>query len=316
MARSLKSGLTKSIALVVPDVTNPYFAAVAKGAESVSRQAGYNVVLCNTDESGAREEEVLNDLIGKVDGIILAPAMEKDEAPLLARRAGVPVVFLDRETEESGLFDTVLVDNIGGSRLAAEHLLGLGHELIAVIHGPLSSTPGRERQEGFLGALEERGITLSEDLLHDGSFREDGGYQAMIRLLARRTPPTAVFIANNVMTMGAIRALREMSVAIPNDLSVLGFDDHAPMFELLSPGVTVIDRPMEEQGVLAMRLLLKRLGPMDNTAPRRIVMDTRLITRGSCAPPREIPRSGTKKTSAASKRATGKAGGDHRPRST
>lgn len=294
-ARSLKSGLTKSIALVVPDVTNPFFAAVVKGAESISRQGDYNVFLCNTDESGEREEQVLNDLVGRVDGIILAPAIEKNEAPMVARRAGVPVVFLDRETVESDLFDAVLVDNVGGSRSAAEYLLGLGHERIGIIHGPLGSTPGRQRHEGFTQVLDEHGIALEPNLTQDGNFSQDGGYQAMLRLLALTEPPTAVFIANNVMAVGALHALRDMSIDVPGDLSVLGFDDH-PLADLLSPPLTVVDRPMEEQGVLAMRLVLNRLGQMKDTTPRRIVLDTRLIVRGSCAPPPTAHRATAKKT--------------------
>lgn len=284
VARSLRSGRTRSIAVIVPDITNPFFAAVVKGAEAVARSDDYNLFLCNTDESAERDEAVIADLVGKVDGAILTPTVESDEAPLRAHRAGVPIVLLDRQISGPPLFDTVLVDNVGGSRLAAEHLLGLGHESIAIINGTAGSTPARQRAEGFLGTLEQRGVEPPPAYLETGDFREEGGYQALLRLFALPRPPTAVYVANNLMTVGALRAVHDLGVRVPGQLSIIGFDDH-DLAPLLSPPLTVIERPMEEQGGLAMRLLLRRLREPADGAPRQIVLDTRLTVRGSTSPP-------------------------------
>lgn len=287
-ARSLKSGLTRSIAVVVPDVTNPYFAAVVKGVESVSRRDAYTIFLYNTEESSEREAAILADLGRRVDGMILAPADESTEAQERLRAADLPIVLLDREVGRDGEFDSVLVDSDAGARQAAEYLLSLGHERIGLISGPLETTPGRARHEGFLAVLQAAEIDLPDALVQVADFREDGGYQATMRLLALESPPTAIFAANNLMSVGALHALHDMRVRIPEEVSILGFDD-LQLAELLSPPLTVVDRPMEEQGVLAMRLLLNRLDGRSET-PRRIVLDTNLVIRESCAAPTHSPQ--------------------------
>ncbi|MEV4538962.1 LacI family DNA-binding transcriptional regulator [Asanoa sp. NPDC049518] len=280
VARSLRSGRTRSIAVVVPDVTNPFFAAVVKGAEAVARQDEYHLFLSNTDENVDREAAVLADLVGRVDGAILAPTVESDEAPLRAQQAGLPIVFLDREIGGTDSFDTVLVDNAGGSRDAARHLLDLGHRRIAIVNGTMHSTPGRQRREAFIETLQQHGLDPVEEV---GDFREQGGYQAVLRLLALEHPPTALFVTNNLMTVGALRALHDLGIRVPDQLSVIGFDD-LDLAALLNPPLTVVDRPMEEQGALAMRLLLRRLRESGDVTARRIVLETNLLVRGSTGP--------------------------------
>ncbi|WP_113703025.1 LacI family DNA-binding transcriptional regulator [Nonomuraea lactucae] len=287
-ARSLKSGRTHTIGGVVPDITNPYFAAVVKGMESVTRAEDYRLLLANTDESGEREDHVLADMIRRVDGIILAPATEQDRTPLHVRDADVPLVFVDRDLAGGERFDAVLVDNAGGGRQAAEHLLGLGHTRIAAISGSQDTTPGRCRREGFLDALRGAGVEPPPEYDLAGDFREASGYQLTLSLLSLPEPPTALFSANNLMTLGALKALHDMRVDVPGRMSLIGFDD-LDTGPLLRPPLTVIDRPMVEQGVLAMRLLLRKFEPeyADDT-PRRIVLDTELVERSSTAPPRSL----------------------------
>lgn len=280
VARSLKSGVTRTIGLVIPDVTNPFFAAVVKGVESVAREAGYTISLFNTDESIDRESELVEDLAERVDGLILAPVSERDPVPERARRRGVPIVFLDRDVPGSS-FDAVLIDNHAGGRQAAEHLLGLGHERVAIVSGPLESTPGRQRFEGFTEALRGAGLELSPDYAQIADFRRQGGYQATLRLLGLAAPPTAIFVANNLMTIGALHAVHEVGIKVPERLSIIGFDD-LDLADLLAAPLTVVDRPMEEQGVLAIRLLLSRLDGTYTSEPRRIVLETSLVERGSC----------------------------------
>lgn len=283
-ARSLKSGVTRTIGLVVPDVSNPFFAAVAKGVESVSRQRGLKVFLSNTDESVELERDVLQGLIGRVDGVILVPAKERSDNTVGLRRAEVPIVLLDRRLLDASDLDSVLVDSRGGARRAVEHLLSFGHERVGLVSGPLDTTPGRERYDGFVEAMDAAGVGVDPALVQAGDFKVDSGYQATLRLLGSPSNVTAIFSANNLMSVGVLRALHHIGVRVPDDVSVIGFDD-LELAELMSPPLSVIERPAVEQGVLAMRLLRNRI---EDEGPRRaqhIVLDTNLMSRGSCAPP-------------------------------
>jgi LacI family transcriptional regulator len=289
VAQSLKSGRRGAIGVVVPDVTNPFFAAVLKGLEQASRGFEYRVLLANSDESAELEGEILADLAGRVDGFILAPAHEQDAAPLQLHAAGVPVVLIDRELEGGDPFDVVLVDNEGGARAAATHLAGLGHTRIALISGPTNTTPGRGRRDGFLAGLAEAGLEVDPRYDLVGDFREESGQQLTLHLLALDEPPTAIFTANNLMTVGALKALRDMRVRVPEDMSIVGFDD-LTLGLLLQPPLTCIERPDVEQGMLAMRLLLSRLTDKAADKPRRIVLETRLLVRESTAAPQRRGR--------------------------
>jgi LacI family transcriptional regulator len=287
-ARSLRSGVHYAVAMIVPDITNPYFASLAKGVESAFRDTPYRVFLCNTDEQSAVEDNVLDELVNRVDGIILAPTIEQEEAPTRVREQGVPIVLVDRELSDKS-FDSVLVDNEGGARSAVSHLCKLGHTQIAMISGQLSNTPGRIRYSGFMAELKRRGIAPPDSFVEISDFKEAGGREAMLRLMRLAEPPTAVFCANNAMTIGALKALHELRVAIGVEISIIGFDD-LDLGSLLHPPLTVIDRPSEEQGAAAARLLLKRLSKSLDRGPDHIVLPTRLIVRGSSTPP--TPKTG------------------------
>ncbi len=280
-AQSLRSGVDYAIAVVVPDITNPFFAALLKGVESVFRPGPYNVFLANSDESVVLEGAIIAGLVRRVDGIILAPAIEQEETPLRAREADVPIVLVDRDVE-GGEFDSVLVDNEGGARAAAGHLASLGHRRIATISGPRNTTPGRGRHDAFGAELRARGIEIVDEYFQVADFRESGGHEAMLRLLALKDRPTAVFCANNLMTIGALKALANVGVRVPEELSIVGFDD-LDLASLLDPPLTVIERPTVEQGILAAHLLQSRLANSDQP-PRRVVLPVRLTPRGSTVP--------------------------------
>ncbi len=284
MAQSLKSGRRGAIGVVVPDVTNPFFAAVVKGLEQASRGFGYHMLLANSDESAELEADILAELTPRVDGFILAPAHEQDLGPHALSEAGVPAVLLDREVSGGEAFDVVLVDNEGGARAAASHLVSLGHERIAMINGPTDTTPGRGRRAGFLAGLAEGDLALDPVYDMTGDFREESGRQITLQLLALPESPTAIFTANNLMTVGALKALRDMRVRVPDGISIIGFDDLS-LGSLLQPPLTCIARPDVEQGALAMRLLLSRLtdGILDDG--RHIVLNTSLLVRGSTRAP-------------------------------
>lgn len=289
IARSLRSGVTRSIGVVVPDITNPFFAAAVKGIEGESRDQAYNIFLANTDESYERQNQVLDGLVGLVDALILTPVIESNEVPAALARHSVPVVLLDREFGGELEFDSALADFFGGARQAARHLAHLGHGRIGSIRGPLSSTPGRLRHEGFVRGLQEEGVSISPELVHAGDFRETSGYIGLKTLLALDDPPTAVFVANNLMAMGALRACKEAGIRFPEDLSFVSFDDF-DLVDLLDPPITTVTRPTVEQGALAMSLLAARLAGNPPDRPRKCVLETRLSVRDSSG---MIPRRGS-----------------------
>jgi LacI family transcriptional regulator len=257
VARSLKSGRHESVGVIVPDITNPYFAALVKGIERELRSHGLQVILGNSDEDAERELALVEDLSQRTDGIIMAPFAEDDEAP------------------------STLVDNASGVEQAVDHLVALGHTHIGAISGPLLSSPGRSRHEAFLASLERHHLDADEAVLRVGDFRESGGQEAMRQIWAADPRPTAVFVANNLMTMGALTALHELGARLPDELSLVGFDD-VPLGALLDPPLTVISRPDVEQGATAGRLLLERLAPEHDGRPaRRITMPVLMVVRGS-----------------------------------
>lgn len=284
-ARNLKSGRTGIIAIVVPDITNPFFASIVEGAESAVGDDRM-VLLVNTGAVREREEKALGQLFGRVDGVIMAPSTEDEIAPAFFSQFGLPIVFVDRVTQDCERFSSVLAENEKGAQLATEHLIGHGHRLIAMIAGPQSATPGKRRVDGFRQAMKNAHLEVSEEFLIDGDFTEAGGYQAMKHLLSLATPPTAIVTANNLMTIGALHALREADVSIPDQVSIIGFDD-LDFAKLINPPISVISRDARLQGSQAMELMIRQLNGGSATQPEHSMVDVHLVERGSCAPPRE-----------------------------
>lgn len=283
LARGLRSGRQGCIGIIVPDIANPLFSALVNGVESGLAAVDMRVLLANSNEDPAREAEVVADLADRTDGLILFPPNEADDVLVRTRARRGPVVFVDRLAAGPEV-DTVVVDNVGGGRMAAEHLLALGHRRVGVISGPLSSTPGRERHEGFLEALRRAGVPVDPEHVVASDFKVEGGYTAMSRLLSTSRPPTAVFSGNNLMTIGAMRSLTDHHVPVPDQMSLLGFDD-LELADLLCPPLTVIDRPTFELGSKAAEVLVRRI--RDPAAPREhLVLPVELLLRRSTARPR------------------------------
>jgi LacI family transcriptional regulator len=287
LARGLRSGRHSCVGVIVPDITNPLFAELVDGIESVFAADNIRVLLANSKEDPVREAALVADLASRTDGLILIPPVETD--PVLDQLAlvGVPVVFVDRVLSTGPDVDFVVVDNRHGAQLAAEHLISLGHIEVAVISGPLSSFPGRERHEAFLQALSDFGQPARPEHVRLSDFRVEGGYKSMTSLLDEPVPPTAVFCANNLMTIGALRMLRDRGVAIPDEMSVVGFDD-LDLSELLNPPLTVIDRATFALGSSAAELLRARLATPDREQ-QHLTLPVRLVVRGSTAPPTKGP---------------------------
>ena len=222
VARSLFNKCTRSVGLIIPDITNPYYAGIARGVEDVASLAGYTVLLCDTDRRTEKETAALNTLLEKrVEGVIIAgggsaQASNVDEVS----RAGIAVVLVGRHTMD---FPSVRVDNRAGARSATDHLIAKGHRRIACIAGPGQSITSDERCQGYLESLHAAG--LNGNYLETGNFRPESGYEAARRLLARDPRPTAIFACNDLMAIGALKLAQEWGMGVPRDLALVGFDD-------------------------------------------------------------------------------------------
>lgn len=283
LARSLKVESTRTLGLVVPNIMNPFFTAVARAVESAAQKRGYTVTLGNTDEDPKREAVYLQTLLEKrVDGLLVCPARAKSPQLEAVVRERVPVVFLDRAVE--GVEAPVIrADGRRALGSLVEYLTELGHERLAIISGPPETVSGAERLEAFLEKAEERGVKVPEGFVKVGDFRRPSGKSAMEELLGLERRPTAIFAANNLMTLGALQAIKEARLEIPGDISLASFDDVA-WFPLLDPPLTAIAQPVEEIGAAAAEALLRMVEHKERADS--FIAEAELMLRGSCGPPR------------------------------
>jgi LacI family transcriptional regulator len=287
IAKSLRMGQTKTVGFVVPDISNPFFPEVLNGAEAVCADYGYTIILGNTNEDIACEAKVVRSLRQqRADGLLMILVDESGgtlRQALSGADSDLPIVFIDRHIE-GFLYDSVIIDNEVGTSQATKHLLELGHTRIAIVHGPITTTPGVGRLRGYQAAMEAAGVPVNPEYVLEGDFRTESGYELSRQLMSLADPPTAIIGGNNLMTMGIFRYLRDMDVPVPDRVSLIGFDDF-PLAAYLSPPLTVVDRPMSDMGRLAADLLLSRIEKRETGPARKVVLPTALKVRGSCRSP-------------------------------
>jgi DNA-binding LacI/PurR family transcriptional regulator len=280
-ARRLRAQTSSVIGLIVSDIQNPYFISIIKGVEDVAYAHQMSLILCNSDEDPAKEQMYLHVMAAeRVAGLVIVPSQTTNTQNLTQlKQLGIPVILLDRFAPDVEV-DAVKVDNERGAYDAVRHLAGLGYKRIAIITGVLSLTTGRERYAGYQMALAAAGLPHDLSLVKEGNFKAESGYRLTRELWASARPPDALFISNNMMTLGALRALRELAVRVPQQIALVGFDDMPWSGDLYSP-LTAVSQPTYELGAEAVTLLLRRLA--DPTSPFRTVMlQSRLIVRESC----------------------------------
>lgn len=282
VARGLKLRQTLVLAVVIPDITNPFFAALFRGVEDGATPRGYQVLLCNTDGIPERQRAHLQSLAARrVDGVILASTFLKDPAVRWLRHQRTPYVLVNRFSEEAA-DPFVGSDDVMGATLATQHLISLGHVRIGHLAGQPTVSTGVLRRQGYLAALAEAGISADPDLIVESGFVEAGGAQAMDRLLSLNHPPTAIFAVTDMTAIGAYSAARKRGLRIPQDLAIIGYND-IPLAGRLIPGLTTIHVPIHELGSVAARLLLEQI-ETGTLTPRRVVFAPQLVVRGSsCA---------------------------------
>jgi len=284
LARGLRSKRTRTLALVVTDITNPYFTLMARGVEDVAGDANYTVVYCNTDESETKEEKYANILAQRqVDGVLLVPACGNVKTIKFLLSNDINVVALDRRVSEVEI-DSVRSDSEDGAYRLVKLLIELGHKRIAVITGPKDVSTSVDRVTGYQRALAETGLNENE-LVYYGAFNQESGYEFTKQAMMYSPKPTAILGANNFIMIGVIKALRDLKMDVPGDVSVVGFDD-LPESMLLSPFLTVAAQPAYEMGRMATELLLKRVSGELSDGYHKLVLPTEIIERGSTGPNR------------------------------
>ena len=280
-ARAIRLKKSGTLGLIVADVGNPFTAQVIRTIEAVAYRNGNDLFLCNSDEDPDRERLHCQAMAAqRIGGVIVLPVTFSGEAfaPLVGN--DIPVVCLDRKVDDRAL-DAVLVNNDAGGTMAAVALFEAGHRRIAVI-GANRTTPGRDRVIAFRRTLLERGVTLENDLVREANYKEEGGYSETVAVLSPEIRPTALFVVNHPMTIGALRAIRDLGLHVPRDLSLVAFDDPtwAP---LLDPALSTIRQPTDQLGTCAAEMLIERVEGRYSGPARLILLQPQYMDRASVA---------------------------------
>jgi LacI family transcriptional regulator len=278
LARNLRRSRTSLWAVIISDVGNPFFTSLVRGVEDVAQSSGYSVVLCNSDEDPEKEANYVTvALAEQMAGVIVSPSGQAEGVKRLLD-AGTPVVLIDREVPGVNV-DSVLVDNEHGAAEATTHLIASGYQRIGCITGPATLSTAERRLRGYRQALTDAGRTYDEALVRHSDFREHGGYESMASLLDADVKPDAVFVANNLMAVGALECLVARNVSVPDEMGIVGFDD-LPWADLVRPALTTVGQPTYELGRTAAQLLAERIGEAEKS-PSTVVLKTELHVRAT-----------------------------------
>jgi LacI family transcriptional regulator len=282
LARGLSRQRTGTLAVIVPDVANPFFTAIVRAAEEAARRADYHVILGDTRADLSLEREVVEDLIAhRVEGTLIAPVSDRSLAHLRRlEKFGVPFVLIDRTVPEVEA-DVILGDSTGGARRLVEHLLSLGHRRIGLIIESDEVSTARERRSGYEAALSAAGMPLDPSLVVETTADPIGGTMGMTRLLELERHPSAVFTVNNLVALGAIEAVRAAGLDVPRDVALVCFDD-IDYASRLYPFLTAMEQPAQMFGTLGAQLLLDRIEGRSAERRNEIVLPGEFIIRKSC----------------------------------
>ena len=279
VARSLRSRKTGTVGLIVCDLRNPFFSEVLQGIETYLGKKKYSLIVTNTDYDNKKEKESIDMFYNKqVDGVIIVPGENTNKHVKFLTERNIPIVLLDKKIQNLNV-DVVLVNNIEGSRKLTEHLISLGHKRIGIIAGPLNSTTGKERLEGYLKALRAHSIPEDNDLIKVGDFKKESGYLLTLELISLTLPPTVIFACNNLLGLGVMQALKEKEIRVPEEIGLAVFDE-LPWFSYVSPSLTGVAQPSFQLGETAGRLLFEQMRKR-RKRPKEVVLDVQLKIRQS-----------------------------------
>ena len=287
LATGLRSKRTFTLALVLTDITNPFFTTIARGVEDIASKAGYTVIFCNTDESVTKEQMYLHMILEKrVDGILLVPALNGIEAVRLIKKHETQVVVIDRRLQDLQT-DVVRCDSEAGAYNLTRLLLSLGHREIAILNGPRGVSTAEDRLAGYRRALAEAGIGPNKEYEFSGTFTQESGREMALQAMGAKNKPSAVFATNNFIAIGAIKAFQEMTRRVPEDVALVGFDD-LPSSLVTFPFLTVAAQPAYEMGKKAIEILLGRLDGRLNGKYQEVVLPADIVVRQSSGGAREV----------------------------
>lgn len=279
IASQFRTQETKTILVIVPDITRPFFSEVLRGIEHMALKHGYQVILGDTENNIEREKEYVELMYKKqADGVLLLTA-RMDSKSLKELSNSFPMVLACEYVDELDI-PTVSIDNISGARKLTEHLINAGHKKIAYISGPMNVILSRDRLRGFQQAMAQYDLPVDPSYIQEGDYEIESGYNQMVKLLALEDPPTAVFVFNDEMALGTIKAVQDHGLKVPEDIAVVGFDN-LKMATIFSPRMTTIDQPKYEIGQRATNMLLTLMkgGSLEK---KKIVLKDELIIRESC----------------------------------
>ena len=280
LASGLRSKRSNTLALVLTDITNPFFTTIARGVEDMASDTGYTVIFCNTDESVSKEKMYVQMILEKrVDGIILVPALSGLDSVTLIKKQGIPIVVLDRRIPDLKT-DVVRCDSEGGAYNLTRLLLSLGHREIAILNGPSGVSTSEDRLTGYRRALTEAGIATNTNREYYGAFTQESGYELTHKALANAQKPTALFATNNFIAFGVLKALQEIGLRVPEDIAVVGFDD-LPSSLVTFPFLTVAAQPAYEMGRRAIEILLNKLEGGAADLYQEVVLPAEIVIRQS-----------------------------------
>lgn len=280
---SLRFNQTNTLAVVLTDITNPFWTTVARGVEDAAHEKGYSVILCNTDESLQKQDQYLTMLLKRrIDGILFVPADNKAEPVRLIQKQKVGVVVLDRNVPNVEV-DIVRGDSFGGSYQLACHLVEMGHKHIAILSGPKNISTSIERVAGFRQAMEEAGLEHNLKNVYWGSFSQNLGCEMAEQALETTPRPTAFLAVNNFIANGALHTFSQFGLRVPEDISIVSFDDIPAIINPI-PFLTVAIQPAYEMGYQATQLLLARLANEGPKEYQEIILPTKIFIRKSSAP--------------------------------
>jgi LacI family transcriptional regulator len=281
-AMGLKKGQTKIIGVLIPDISNPFFAYTVRGMEKVLRPIGYHLLLCSTNEDPDQEVENLRTLASqKVEGILAAPVDSGGNRTIYKKIAesGIPLVFFDRIVPNVDV-SYVITDNESGVRELVTYLYKSGHRTIGIMTLRARSFTGKERLNGVLKACKELGITVQNEWIIDGESSEEGGYRAAKRFFSLCRKPTALIVSNNLMMLGVMKVIKEIGLKVPQDISLVSFDD-SHWNEIFEPPITCVAQEPEQMGLIAATLLINNIFHDKKTS--RTVLKAHFIERQSVA---------------------------------
>ncbi|MBA7523158.1 Ribose operon repressor [subsurface metagenome] len=278
-AVALRTKKTRTLGVVIADNRNPFYAEVLNGIEEAAREKNYHIILANTQRDYQKEEEAINLLLAKrVDGLLITPVQDRNDDIKKLIEANIPFVIVGRDFENIEV-DAVYNDEVKGGFFATEYLIKKGHKRIAFINGFLHKSPAQGRLEGYKKALKEHGIPLDDMMVSVGDIDVEDGYERTKQMLEKNLDFTAIFAYNDMMAFGAMQAVKEKGLRIPEDIGLVGYDD-IPFSSLISPSLSTIRLKKQELGAESVKLLLSRING-SREKMKKIMLNVELIVRGT-----------------------------------